>query len=204
MTNEEIIGSFLQATDDNNATFLAMESYFKKNNLYQPVSKIPFSSLRKWGAIEFENFGTVVVGAVEKVLSSGTPKEVQDAMNKGLRAIAIGWTSKSIQNQQLPTLQPLMVLIISDTIRQNTKETLAYFHQEGIDVKIISGDNLSTVSSITKAAGVIHSEKAIEMSTCKDEDLESIVENYTVFARVTPLQKNKLLKHYKKENIVWQ
>lgn len=76
VTNEEIIGSFLQATDDNNATFLAMESYFKKNNLYQPVSKIPFSSLRKWSAIEFENFGTVVVGAVEKVLSSCTPKEV--------------------------------------------------------------------------------------------------------------------------------
>lgn len=198
MTNEEIIGSFLQATDDNNATFLAMESYFKKNNLYQPVSKIPFSSLRKWGAIEFENFGTVVVGAVEKVLSSGTPKEVQDAMNKGLRAIAIGWTSKSIQNQQLPTLQPLMVLIISDTIRQNTKETLAYFHQEGIDVKIISGDNLSTVSSITKAAGVIHSEKAIEMSTCKDEDLESIVENYTVFARVTPLQKKQIVEALQK------
>lgn len=198
VTNEEIIGSFLQATDDNNATFLAMESYFKKNNLYQPVSKIPFSSLRKWSAIEFENLGTVVVGAVEKVLSSCTPKEVQDAMNKGLRAIAIGWTSKSIQNQQLPTLQPLMVLIISDTIRQNTKETLAYFHQEGIDVKTISGDNLSTVSSTAKAAGVIHSEKAIDMSTCKDEDLESIVENYTVFARVTPLRKKQIVEALQK------
>lgn len=119
-------------------------------------------------------------------------------MNKGLRAIAIGWTSKSIQNQQLPTLQPLMVLIISDTIRQNTKETLAYFHQEGIDVKIISGDNLSTVSSTAKVAGVIHSEKAIDMSTCKDEDLESIVENYTVFARVTPLQKKQIVEALQK------
>ena len=129
-----------------------MESYFKKNNLYQPVSKIPFSSLRKWSAIEFENLGTVVVGAVEMYYRLVVLKNFKDAMNKGLRAIAIGWTSKSIQNQQLPTLQPLMVLIISDTIRQNTKETLAYFHQEGIDVKIISGDNLSTVSSTAKVA----------------------------------------------------
>lgn len=75
-------------------------------------------------------------------------------MLQGMRAIAIGYTEKTVDDkEELPRLQPLMAIILSDTIRNNTKETLEYFHQEGIDAKIISGDNVNTVMAIAKKQG---------------------------------------------------
>lgn len=195
---EEIMGSYLNASDDNNATFQAMEAYFGKNDHYRAISKIPFSSLRKWSAIELENIGTIVVGAVEKIMPDQIPDEIHQHMLDGMRALAVGFTTKKIDDQQpLPPLQPLMALILSDTIRNNTKETLEYFHREGIETKIISGDNVNTVMAIAKKAGVINYDKAIDLSTVKDDQLKEIVKNYTVFGRVTPKQKKLIVEALK-------
>ena len=194
----EIMGSYLRASDDNNATFQAMDEYFGENDLYDCSKKISFSSLRKWSAIEFKDIGTIVVGAAEKVISQTLPDEIKDKMLQGMRALAVGYTSESISDDQpLPELQPLMVIILSDTIRDHTKETLEYFHQEGVETKIISGDNVNTVMAIASKAGVLNYDRCIDMSTVDDKDLPKVVQEYTVFGRVTPNQKKLIVEALK-------
>ena len=194
----EIMGSYLRASDDNNATFQAMDEYFGENDLYDCSKKISFSSLRKWSAIEFKDIGTIVVGAAEKVISQTLPDEIKDKMLQGMRALAVGYTNESISDDQpLPELQPLMVIILSDTIRDHTKETLEYFHQEGVETKIISGDNVNTVMAIASKAGVLNYDRCIDMSTVDDKDLPKVVQEYTVFGRVTPNQKKLIVEALK-------
>ena len=92
-----------------------------------------------------------------------------------------------------------MSIILSDTIRNNTKETLEYFHQEGIDAKIISGDNVNTVMAIAKKAGVLNYERCIDMSTINDDEIQEVVRNYTIFGRVTPSQKKMIVEALKND-----
>lgn len=96
---EKLMGSYLSASDDNNATFQALEDYFSKNNMYESINKISFSSLRKWSAVEFNEIGTVVVGAVEKIIQDELSEEIKTFMDQGMRVIGIGHTSKEINGQ---------------------------------------------------------------------------------------------------------
>lgn len=189
----EIIGSYLQVSDDNNATFQALENHFKKNNKYKCVNKISFSSLRKWSSIEFEDLGTIVVGAIEKIVLN-IPEEINALMSQGMRAIAVGHTNEDVSDKKdLPKLNALMVIILSDMIRENTKETLHYFYQEGVEIKVISGDNIDTVTAIARDAGVINWQYSIDMSTVHDEEIQQVVKDHTVFGRVTPAQKQLII-----------
>lgn len=190
----EVMGSYMKASDDNNATFQAMNSYFGENDKYEWVKKIPFSSLRKWSAIEFKDVGTIVVGAAERIIPGDLPDQLKGLMDQGMRAIAIGYTKESVSDKdELPKLQPLLSIVLSDTIRSNTKETLEYFYQEGIETKIISGDNINTVKAIAKAAGVINYQLCIDMSLVDDEDISEVVLKYTIFGRVSPTQKKLIV-----------
>lgn len=190
----EVMGSYMKASDDNNATFQAMNSYFGENDKYEWVKKIPFSSLRKWSAIEFKDVGTIVVGAAERIIQGDLPDQLKGLMDQGMRAIAIGYTKESVSDKdELPKLQPLLSIVLSDTIRSNTKETLEYFYQEGIETKIISGDNINTVKAIAKAAGVINYERCIDMSLVDDEDINEVVLKHTIFGRVSPTQKKLIV-----------
>ena len=96
-------------------------------------------------------------------------------------------------------LLPLYVIILEDTIRKNTRETLDYFHREGVDVKVISGDHLKTVSMIAKKAGLRRWNDAIDLSAVgEDADFDRICQDYAVFARVTPKQKQLLVQALKR------
>lgn len=197
--NKDIMASYLYASEDNNVTFQAMVDYFGVNQLMKDARKIPFSSLRKWSAIEFDDFGTVVVGASEKLMSHTLPIEIQQYIQQGMRAITVGFTRNSIDVQSdLPELQILMVLILSDNIRDTMGETLEYFYREGVDIKVISGDHVETVSAIAQKAGVRHAEKYIDMSTVDDNALGKMVKEYSVFGRVTPHQKKRIVEELQK------
>lgn len=195
----DIIGSYLNICDDNNATFQAISTYFNENSLYECVNKIPFSSIRKWSAVEFKEIGTIVIGAVEKIILNELPDRIKSLMDQGLRIVAVGHTFKTIDENSLPELKTLMIIVLSDTIRNQTKETLEYFHHEGIDIKVISGDNVNTVSAIAKKAGVLNYQHCIDMSMVEDTEIEDIICSYTVFGRVTPNQKKLIVEALKKK-----
>src|SRR5699024_8834277 len=119
------------------------------------VCKIPFSSKRKWGSVSFQDAGTVFVGAPEKLLGQ-LPENLEHEMERGRRLIVIGYIGRVWENdQELPKLiQALYSVVLEDTIRPHTKETLEFFRKEGVDVKVISGDHVTTVSQIARRAGL--------------------------------------------------
>lgn len=196
----DFIGSFLKNTKDNNATFQALSSYFSDNDKLSPVSEIPFSSDRKWSAMTFEEKGTFLIGAPERLCKDNPPKEVQESQSKGKRVLLAGITNGQVQKDKpLPDIEILAVIIIIDPVRDHAAETIAYFQSEGVAVKIISGDNPLTVSSAAQQAGVAGSEKWVDMSTVSDKDIDKAAKEYSVFGRVTPLQKKQLVEAFHKE-----
>lgn len=194
---EEIMGSYLNESDDNNATFQAMNDYFGTNSMYECINKISFSSLRKWSAVEFSGIGTIVIGAIEKIIKDELSDEIKRLMDQGMRVIGVGHTLKRVNEKELPELKPLMIIVLSDTIRKQTKETLEYFHHEGINIKVISGDNINTVTAIAKKAGVLDYQCGIDMTGIEDDEIKNIIHDYTIFGRVTPNQKKLIVKALK-------
>lgn len=204
-----LIKSYLAASDDNNATFQALKAWFGEELLLEPFCKIPFSSKRKWGSVSFSTAGTVFVGAPEKLLgefsgerSGKLPAELEQKMKAGYRVIVIGfygdvWTD----SQSLPrNIRPLYSVVFEDTIRPNAASTLEFFRKEGVQVKILSGDHGATVSAIARKAGLADWDKAVDMSAFGEKaDYDRLVREYSVFARVTPGQKQELVKALKRQ-----
>lgn len=190
---DDYIGSFLYYSDDNNATNQALCEHFKQNSNYQPVHKIPFSSVRKWSAVEFDNGMTYIMGAPEKLMKEMSADMTRD-IQAGKRIIVIGRTQNQvIKDADLPEIQPLYALVLSDTIRDHVQETLAYFKAEGVDIKVISGDHVDAVSAVARKAGLANYKACIDMSQVADDDFDMIVNRYSVFGRVTPKQKKLLV-----------
>ena len=161
----------------------------------EPAHKIPFSSKRKWGCISFAGSGSVFVGAPEKLMRK-LPGELEQRLEEGCRVIIVGYVPMQWEDEAaLPEeIQPLYGVVLEDTIRENTRETLEFFHREGVDVKVISGDHVKTVSMIAKRAGLHRWKDAVDLSTLgEDIDYEQICQQYAVFARVTPGQKKELV-----------
>lgn len=199
---EPLIESYMAGCDDTNATFQALETIFPKKKRYQETAKISFSSARKWGSVSFENLGTIFVGAPDKLLEEEMPDLLKMEMEAGRRVIVIGYYNKIWENiNVLPQhIKPLYGVILEDNIRKNAKKTLQFFKQEGVDVKIISGDHAKTVSMIAKKAGLDHWERVVDMSAFeKEPDYEELTGKYNVFARVTPKQKQELVKALKRQ-----
>ena len=199
---EPLVESYMAVCDDTNATFQALETIFPKKKRYQETAKISFSSARKWGSVSFENMGTIFVGAPDKLLEEEIPDLLKMEMEAGRRVIVIGYYNKIWENiNALPqNIKPLYGVILEDNIRKNAKKTLKFFKQEGVDVKIISGDHAKTVSMIAKKAGLDHWERVVDMSAFeKEPDYEELISKYNVFARVTPKQKQELVKALKRQ-----
>ena len=198
---DALIRSYMAASDDNNATFQALRQSFSPEVVYEPVHKIPFSSKRKWGSVSFAGKGTIFVGAPEKLMGGLSPR-IEQELEKGRRAVAIGWHSGSWENTgELPEeILPLYSVILEDTIRRNAAKTLEFFHTEGVDVKIISGDHVRTVSMIAKRAGLRRWMEAVDMSVQgENPDYDRLCAKYAVFARVTPAQKKELVLALKRQ-----
>lgn len=198
---DALIRSYMAASDDNNATFQALRQSFSPEVVYEPVHKIPFSSKRKRGSVSFAGKGTIFVGAPEKLMGGLSPR-IEQELEKGRRAVAIGWYSGSWENTgELPEeILPLYSVILEDTIRRNAGKTLEFFHTEGVDVKIISGDHVRTVSMIAKRAGLRRWMDAVDMcAQGENPDYDRLCAKYAVFARVTPAQKKELVLALKRQ-----
>ena len=198
-TLENIMTSYVHCTDDSNNTFLALKHYFKGKEIkYEKVSDISFSSERKWSSVTFKNIGTIIVGAPERLAEKAgieLPESVSKAAQEGKRALCIGYTKENITAEELPKLTIVASLTLADPLRRNAKEMLGYFKTQSVDIKIISGDNPITVSTIAKRAGLEDYESYIDLSTLKsDAEIVDIVDKYSIFARVLPHQKSIIVK----------
>ena len=199
----EIMGNMLSALDDNNQTSIALQNHFGHCESLTPITKIPFSSKRKLSAVSFEDVGTFVMGAPEFVLRPLPPKVeriVKQYAQLGLRVIVLAHSSTNIINDKLPAiLKPIAIISIADNIRDDAIETIKWFRENDVQVKVISGDNPITVAEVAKRAGIENADKFISLEGLNDKEVENIANKYTVFGRVTPEQKAILVRAIKNE-----
>lgn len=193
-----ILANIAKFSEDENPTINAIKGYFKEISYeFVPIEKISFSSKTKWSGISFKDVGTYIVGAPEFVLKDKFTnyKYIINKYAEDYRVIALAYSKKNIKEKEIPDdLELIGIIIISDKIRKEAFQTLEYFYKQNVDIKIISGDNPITVSTIAKHTGVKDYEKYIDMSTIdENKDLIDIANNYTVFGRVSPTQKKSLI-----------
>lgn len=195
----EWMGAFLAHSDDNNATFQAMRNYFPDGGgALKPTAKIPFSSQRKWSAMTFPEVGTLVVGAPERMTGTVIPDELRDEIRQGKRVLFLVCTTDTVQpDQPLPDMTALAALVLSDPIRTGAADTLAYFRREGVHVKVISGDHPAAAAAVAAQTGLENASAWVDMSQVDTEDgLLRAAAKYTVFGRVSPEQKRKLVEAF--------
>ena len=195
---KNILSNISKFSEDENSTINAIKDYFKDiTNEFVPVKKYAFSSKTKWSAITFENQGSYIIGAPEFILKNNF-KKYENTINKytkDYRVLVLAHTQSKIEKENLPLDTDIIgLLLITDKIRKEAKDTLEYFYKQDVNIKIISGDNPITVSKIAKQVGVKNYDKYIDMSKITDKDnMLDIATNYTVFGRVTPTQKKELV-----------
>ena len=199
---ENILANISKFSEDENSTILAIKNYFSNiSEEFRPINKIPFSSDKKWSGICFENKGSYIIGAPEFVLKNDFEKYADDIKkySEDYRVLVLAHSKYDFNNKDLPSdIVLLGYVFLLDKIRSDANSTLAFFEKQGVDIKIISGDNPITVSQIAKNVGVKNYDKFIDMSTVSDDiDLKDIVLNYSIFGRVSPTQKQSLIKSLK-------
>lgn len=197
-----ILSNIAISSDDENSTIEAIRAYFNNTSKAFTVNqKIDFSSDTKWSGINFKEEGSYVIGAPEFVLKNDFKlyKDKIDKYSKDYRVLILAHSNDTFKNNKLPdNLNVIGIVLISDKIRKEASNTLKYFKEQGVDIKIISGDNPLTVSKIAKQVGIYEYDNYIDMSTLKrDDEIKSIATRYTIFGRVTPTQKEKLIKSLK-------
>lgn len=186
----EIIGNINYNLGDNNPTAVALLDKYGKSDTFEIVDKMPFSSAKKYSGIALKD-KAYVVGAAEFILKKDDKflKKVEEYTNE-YRVILLA----EALNKQLDNVRPLALLLLQDKIRSDANETLQYFREQGVTLKIISGDNPHTVYGIACRAGFKENAKIIDATILvTDQDILDAAWEYDIFGRVTPEQKKKLV-----------
>lgn len=199
---DTIMGSLLGALNDNNQTSIALQDRFGVNFEFKKQVVLPFSSSRKLSAVTFEDEGTYILGAPEFVYQGKSKKINALIMKKasmGYRVLMLSKSDKPIVGEKIPqSSTPVAILVLEDHIREEAAETIRWFNENGVAVKVISGDNPATVAEIAGKVGIAHADDYISLEGLSPKEVETVATEYTVFGRVTPDQKAILVKTLKR------
>jgi cation-transporting ATPase E len=195
----EILSEVYGAVQADNDTGRAMAEKFCRESQWQPETVIPFTSATKWTGVVFENRGGYLVGAPEFIMGARY-EEVADPVSqwssRGYRVLLLAAYdgTPEPENLEKERVTPLALIPLTNRIRPEAPDTFRYFAQQGVAVKVISGDNPVTVSEVARQAGIPDADLYVDGKTLEtDEDIEEAAEHYAVFGRVTPEQKRKLI-----------
>ncbi len=183
--------SFVNAFDAPNATVKAISEGLSKCNAEKPLNVIEFSSERKWSAAAFETYGTLILGAEEFVF--GDNKLCGKFSDSGLRVLVLAQSGERITDGKIPNnITAKAIITLSDTIRPSAEKALKFFREQGVQLKIISGDAPETVAEIAKKCGF--EGNCTDMSKADKENLSEIAEKNSIFGRAKPDQKVEIIK----------
>jgi cation-transporting ATPase E len=207
----EVLGCMADSSQSRNSTFQALGDALPAPSGWAIDDSVPFSSARKWSAVRIAGRGSWVFGAPEIVGAepghSASPGEVEDAplagalaqaatlAAEGLRVLLLSRTDAPLAKETLPPgLQPVGLVVFSERVRADAPQTLAYFREQGVVIKVISGDNPATVATIAAKAGLPGAESAVDARDLPEgEALAELMETTTVFGRVNPDQKRAMV-----------
>ena len=197
---KKVISNINAALGETNSTAKALENYFGVDGSEPANQIIPFSSDRKYSGAMFGE-DTYIIGAPEFVLKSSFEKYaamVNEEANKGYRVLCLAVTKQDLSNSKLTRApKPIAFILIEDQIRPDASETIRYFRESGVEVKVISGDNPVTVSEVAKRVGIASAENYISLDGLTDDEVYDAAMKYTVFGRVKPNQKQIIVKSLK-------
>lgn len=194
---EEPLSEVMGAFGEGNPTFDAINKVYHSEK-WKAKSIIPFSSDRKWSGVTFFEKGSYILGAPEMVLPSideALDKMIDEHVSNGERVLFFAYSPEDIEGKKLPgQVEPLALLFVEDIVKESAPKTIEYLKEQGVQLKIISGDNPKAVSDIAKRVGVDGAEHYVDCSVFStDEELEAAAEENTVFGRVSPYQKKLLV-----------
>lgn len=194
---EELISDFVSVMDSDNITIQAMKEHFVTGTNRCCKCKYGFSSIYKYSAAEFSD-GNYVLGAPEFVLREQYEEyqsQVEELSLCGKRVLVFGeYKGKLTGKNLISEVIPMVFITFANPIRENAKQTFKYFAEQEVCIKVISGDNPLTVSQIAKEAGIEGAEKYVDATSIKNsKQLIDALKKYTVFGRVTPEQKRKIV-----------
>lgn len=187
-----------------NQTDIALDKYFKTKDKLNIIKMIPFSSYRKYSMVCYENLNTFALGALEYMLPNA--KMDEEALNyaqEGYRVLTLIHSKEIPEDQKIPSHSKIIAyIILKDNIRKNIEKTLKYFTEQQVNIKIISGDNVSTISNVMKKVGYKDYEKYLDCSNLNDEELINKVSDYQIYGRCNPYQKRLIIKTLKQKYTV--
>ncbi|MBO5479308.1 MAG: cation-translocating P-type ATPase [Clostridia bacterium] len=200
---ETILSMLAKYSQDNNGTIEAIRDRFHKKVQGKVKKEIPFSSDKKWSGISFEDGESYILGAPEYVLKNQfeTYKDEIEKYIEDYRVVVLAKSNELLNKESLPkNLEFLGIVLLTDKIRPQAEKTLEYFKQQGVTIKLISGDNPITVSKIAKQVGLEGYQNYIDCSKLEtEEQTKKIAEKFTVFGRVSPLQKKWIIQALKQQ-----
>ena len=197
-----LISDFAAAQSADNETMRAVKNYFKRPAGQNVLSHSGFSSEFKYSSVVFES-GAYVLGAPEFVLRDEFDRyrnTIENNSRKGYRVLAFGKYNGRPDGKALSEpVTPVCFIILTNPIRKDAPDTFRYFAEQGVAIKVISGDNPVTVSEVAKQAGIKHAADYVDASTLiTDDSINDAIMRYTVFGRVTPDQKRKFVQALKR------
>ena len=208
--NEEALSWFASVMSADNETMKALKAHFGDSLPKKQAVRIKgFSSATKYSAVDFGSQGAYILGAPEILLKENTDslqEQIGEHASQGARVLlfaAYEYEKEEdiFENGSLgPVVIPISLVILSNAIRPQARETFEYFTRQGVDIKVISGDSPVTAAVAGQKAGIPNAEKYVDATTLTDDGLiKKAVKEYTVFGRVTPEQKRKLVRALKKQ-----
>lgn len=192
---DRLMATYLTHTDDNNSTYHALHERFSCADPYAVTTTTPFSSDRKWSSVTLADGRTLVLGAPE-MLCDNIPRKAKSLMAQGKRVLFVGLCQGVVEADRIA---PAAMIIMADKLRKNAAQTIRYFYQQGVDIKVISGDNPMAVAAVARLSGIKNADRWIDVTGLTDEALSQAVKTHTVFGRVTPEQKKKLIAALQKQ-----
>ena len=201
MDLEAILGAYAAASPSENATLAAVASAFPPPQGWQVDASVPFSSARKWSSVSFRDRGSWILGAPEVLLEDSTPESparsrADEVARSGRRVLLLARAEKPVTAEVLPRdIEPAALVIIEEKIRPDAADTLEYFKEQEVRIKVISGDNPKTVGSVAERVGVPGAEHPVDARGLPEdtEAMSEVMREESVFGRVVPEQKKMMV-----------
>ncbi len=201
---EAVCTAMYAVEEPENDTARAIREMFDGESNWKCTKFVPFTSQTKWMGCVFAGEGAFLAGAPELIMGARYA-ELQEQVDSGYRALLVAAYDGDPEPGKLDStlVTPLALILLSNRIRPEAPETFRYFAQQGVSVRVISGDNPATAADVAQRAGIPNARKYMDTSTLEsEEDFLEAVKNYTVFGRVTPDKKKKLIQAFHKQGHV--
>ena len=194
-----LMADYVHAMQGDNATMAALRKYFRGHARQKAQESLPFSPDRKYGGVCFKKDETYLLGAPEVLMGVEYTKYYQEMVDKyssqGCRVVLLCMYDGQLSDPELTSDRiPIALLLLANKVRDEALDTFAYFAKQGVEVRVISGDNPLTVSEVARSAGIPGAERYVDARTLLDDEaLADAARDCVVFGRVTPEQKRKLV-----------